>query len=330
VSAATEPTDVCVIDDMRPTEISGIVATATGYVAVNDSQFDPELMQIIYLDADCKVTSTVPYPTTPRDPEDLAIAPDGNLWVADTGDNVTAETRRETVALWLIPSTGGTPVIHRLAYPDGPHDAEALLFAGDGTPIIITKETNGVAGLYQPTGPMQSRTTSGVPLARVGEFKPVSSGENNQLGVLGELLITGAATAPDRSRVALRTYTGAYEWDIADGDVVKAITTGTPRLTGLPDESQGEALAYTIDGTAFLTVSDELGPTTMRRHDRSAAYLNTPPPSGTPTVAASPSAGLAGTSLWLTVAAGGLGMILAIVGFLGLRRARSSDAAPAP
>ena len=35
-----------------------------------------------------------------------------------------------------------------------------------------------------------------------------------------------------------------------DGDVVKAITTTTPRVTPLPDEAQGESIAYTADGAA--------------------------------------------------------------------------------
>jgi hypothetical protein len=326
--AIAAPTEVCVIDDPRAIEISGLVATPTGYVAINDSQFESEKMQILYLDANCDVTSTLAYPSPARDPEDLAIAPDGALWIADTGDNIEAPSRRETVALWLIPSDGGPPVIHRLAYPDGPHDAEALLFAGDGTPVIITKETTGVAGLYQPTGPLQVRNTTGVPLKKVGEFKPVSSGENNQFGTMGELLVTGAATAPDRSKVAIRTFTAAYEWDVSGGDVVKAITTLRPRLTALPDEPQGEALAYTADGKGLLTVSDLLGPTTMRRHEPSSAPLETPPPPGPPPQAApAPGSGLAGTPLWLTLAAGVVGLGLAVAGFLGLRRARRAGTA---
>ena len=76
-----------------------------------------------------------------------------------------------------------------------------------------------------------------------------ATGAANPLGIIGEVVVTGAATSPDRNRVALRTYTAAYEWDVPDGDVVKAITTTTPRLTPLPDEPQGEAIAYTVDGT---------------------------------------------------------------------------------
>src|SRR4029453_6270793 len=48
----------------------------------------------------------------------------------------------------------------------------------------------------------------------------------------------------------------AFEWDVSGGDVVKAITTGTPRITPLPDEPQGEAITYGADGASFITVSD--------------------------------------------------------------------------
>jgi hypothetical protein len=69
--------------------------------------------------------------------------------------------------------------------------------------------------------------------------------------------------------VALRTYTTAYEWDVPDRDVVKAITTSTPRITELPNEPQGESIAYTLDGQQFLTCSDQSGPTEILRYARS-------------------------------------------------------------
>lgn len=257
---------LCTVDDPRAVELSGLVATADGYVSVVDSQWDRDQVVVVYLDSACRVTRTQAYPTSPRDPEDLALAPDGALWVADIGDNMTASNRRETVALWRIPPGGGDPVIHRLTYPDGPHDAEALLFAADGTPVIVTKELAQAAYLYQATRPLEPNTAQGVPLVRVGEFRPTPTGEPGDLGRIGELLVTGAAVSPDRTRVALRTYTAAYEWDAPDGDIVEAITTREPRITPLPGEPQGEAIAYTVDGQSFLTVSDEAGPTTLRRY----------------------------------------------------------------
>ena len=262
---------LCTVDDPRAIELSGLVATPDGYVSVVDSQWDRSTVVIVYLDFECRVTRIQGYPTEPRDPEDLAVAPDGALWVSDTGDNFTATGRRKTVALWRIPPEGGDPVIHRLTYPDGPHDAEALVFTDDGTPIIITKELGSVSYLYEPTRPLEPNTAEGVPMTRVGEFRPIVTGEPNDLGRIGQVLVTGAAISPDRTRVALRTYTTAYEWDVPDGDIVKAITTGTPRITQLPDEPQGESIAYSLDGQWFLTLSDESGPTQLRR------YRPTPP-----------------------------------------------------
>jgi hypothetical protein len=320
------PTDLCVVDDPRATELSGLVATPTGYIAINDGQDRPSLVHIVYLDLACKVTKVTPYPTAARDPEDVTVAPDGTLWVADTGDNITNDNRRTTIALWKVPATG-PPVIHRLTYPDGPHDAEALLFGTDGKPIVVTKEITGIAGLYVPTAELQPNSQAGVKLRRVGEFRARSSGENNSLGALGEVVVTGAARSPDGRKVALRTYTAAYEWDVPDGDIVKAITTSTPRLTALPDEPQGEAIAYTADGTEFLTLSDEPGATALRRTTPSTAAIVTAPPSGSPPPAPAPT-GLAAIPLWLTLPVAALGLGMAAVGFFGLRRSRRPDDAP--
>ncbi len=319
-------TVVCTVDDPRAVELSGLVATADGYVSEIDSQFNPDQIRIVYLDQSCRVTRTVGYPTPARDPEDLAVAPDGTLWVADTGDNLTAATHRQTVALWKVPSAGGSPVIHRLTYPDGSHDAEAVLFSGDGSPIIVTKELGGTAFLYQATGPLQPNTAPGVPMRRVGEFRPIATGASNTLGAAGELLVTGAATSPDRRRVALRTYTAAYEWDVPDGDVVKAITTSTPRVTALPDEPQGEAIAYTMDGQNFLTLSDESGPTTLRSYERSTRPAAPAATSAAPTVAA-PAPAVSTPMLWYGFALAGLGggALIVALGWFGLRRARRAD-----
>ncbi|MDT5024882.1 MAG: hypothetical protein QOE61_1308 [Micromonosporaceae bacterium] len=321
------PAEVCVINDPRAIELSGLVVTSGGYVAINDSQNNADNIRVIYLDATCKVTKTLRYPSPARDPEDLAVAPDGTLWVADIGDNLTSQTRRQSIALWKVPADGGVPVIHRMTYPDGPHDAEALLFTNDGIPIIVTKETTGKAGLYTPTSALQPQSVSGVPLKRVGEFLPQAMGENNLLGAVGETMVTGAATSPDRRRVALRTYTAAYEWDVVKDDVIKTITTGTPRVTALPDEPQGEAIGYTPDGKTFVTVSDEQGTTTLRSHVPSTEPLVTPPPTtgGGAAPVADPKTGLAGIPIWYSVAACVAGLALLIAGLLGVRRARRNS-----
>ncbi|MGC9665906.1 hypothetical protein ACNTMW_05045 [Planosporangium sp. 12N6] len=301
-SAAPAGEPVCTIDDSRAVELSGLVTTASGYVAINDSNDVPGAMGIFFVDQACALTRVVHYPTTARDPEDLAVAPDGTLWVADIGDNFTlpADSRRRTVALWKLAPGASSPVIHRLAYPDGPHDAEALVLAGDGTPVIVTKEPAGAAGIYTPAGPLRPDSTTGVPLTRVGTFTPTLTGTSNPFGLLGQMMVTGGANAPDGRRVALRTYADAYEWDVPDGDVVKAITTGKPRITPLPGEPQGEALAYSRDGAGLLTVSDQSGPTRLLRY-----RATRPAPTGAASAAASAGATRAAASAGATRAAAG-------------------------
>jgi hypothetical protein len=317
---------VCTVDDPRAIELSGLVATPEGYVSIVDSQFDTDQVVIVYLDQGCRVVQTVGYPTPPRDPEDLAVAPDGALWVADIGDNVTATERRQTIALWRIPPEGGPAVIHRLTYPDGPHDAEALLFTADGSPVVVTKELGAASYLYQATRPLEPGTAEGVPMSLVGEFHPEINSETD-LGSLADAMVTGAAMSPDRTRVALRTYTAAYEWDVAGGDVVQAITTSAPRITPFADEPQGEAIAYTVDGQAILTLSDVAGPAQIRRY---ASATATPADTGTPSSPSTPSAlgtVTAGptmtTTRWLgygLAVAGVTALTVVLVWWLGRRR----------
>ncbi|ROT32866.1 hypothetical protein [Micromonospora sp. HM5-17] len=257
VAAYAEPgKKVCTITDERMSELSGLIATSDGYIVINDGSEDPSRERVFLLDERCRLDTAVTYGGNgPLDPEDLAISPDGKtVWIADTGDNGTE--RRPTVALWSMPVSGSSrPVIHRLAYPDEQRrDAEALLIGDDGVPLIITK-TTGKAEIYRPAEELKKNNTVGVPLEKAGEFSLPKSTTANRFGPAGRLTITGAARSPDGKRIVVRTYADAFEWDVQDGDLVKTLTTGTPRMTPLEDPF-GEAIAYSADGKSFLTVSD--------------------------------------------------------------------------
>jgi hypothetical protein len=327
---APAPATVCTISDQRVTEVSGMVATASGYVVVNDSNLDRSRVRIFTLDTGCAVVSSVSYPSTARDPEDVAVARDGTVWVADIGDNSTASggsaNRRGTIALWSLPAGAKQPIIHRFTYPDGlPRDAEALLLSGDGTPVIVTKEPAGE--VYVPDGKVQANNTTGVKLRRVGAFTPAKTATPNPLGFIGVELVTGGAVSPDGRRAVVRTMSDAYEFDVPDGDVAKAITTGTPRITPLPNEPQGEAICYSADGRSLLTASDEPGPTTVLRYTPAAPAASpspAAPPSPSTVVAqagktAVPSELSLSDLTWIVAAAGGLGFILFVWGLVALR-----------
>jgi hypothetical protein len=319
---------VCTIEDHQMTELSGLVATSDGYVVINDSNSNGDAIKIFFLDGSCKRKNVIGYPTKVRDPEDLAIQADGTILAADIGDNLLTPSR-PNIALWKLPPGGGTNkmTVFRFQYPDGAHDCEALLLTKDGSPIFVTKAINGPAGVYVPEAALDP-SGKAVPLKKVGQFQPQRTGTENPMGVNGQNMVTGGANSPDGRKVVLRTYSDAYEWDVPDGDVVRAITAGKPRITPLPREPFGEAIAYTPDGSEFLTVSDRNEPVKILRYKPAtgAPAAAAKVPGAAPPKKAANRSWLDNLSLrqitYLVAGVGLLGLLFVLIGVVGIRRSR--------
>ncbi|MEV0877248.1 hypothetical protein AB0I85_05355 [Micromonospora echinofusca] len=328
----------CTVTDERLRELSGLVATKSGYIVINDGTEVESRKRVFFLDAKCGISKEpVRYSGQgPFDTEDLALSPDGaTLWIADTGDNVTSSKRRERVALWSMPVDGSKrPVLHRLSYPEGkPHDAEALLIGDDGTPLIITKVMSGKAQIFSPTEKMKSGDTPPVPMKKVGEISLPETDTDNRLGAPGRVAITGAARSPDGSRVVVRTYADAFEYDVTDGNVLAALTGGEPRVTALADPF-GEAISYSPDGKTFLTVSDggqldEDAPIDILGYTPSTEGAK-PVAGGGETPKKAGQSWLDGLSLsditYLIAAVGVIGALMVAAGVFGILRARRRPA----
>jgi hypothetical protein len=243
------PVAQCQIGDPRLPELSGLVTAGGTLLAMNDGGAQAE---VFVLDAGCVVGEVRSAPVDPYDPEDLALAADGTLWIADTGDN---RQNRATVALiGLRPD--GTSSLTRLAYPDGAHDAEALLLAPDGTPYLVTKEVLGASAVYRPDAGLTDGAT--VPLSKVAELGFTLTGTpGGPVGRAGQLLVTGGAVSADGQRLALRTYTDAYVWPLAGSDVVGALH-GTPARVALPETPQGEAISFAANSRDLVVAGEGL------------------------------------------------------------------------
>jgi hypothetical protein len=168
--------------------------------------------------------------------EDIA-ARGSTLYVGDIGDNAMS---RPSITVYTSPPT---PQPIELRYPDGPHDAEALL-VDRGTLVIVTKSLSGEARVYTARGPGTLR--------RAGTL---------QLG-LGEP-VTGGDSTP--RLVVLRTYDRAFVWTRRAGESIAHALRREPCTAGasLIDEGQGESIALARDGRSFWTLPE--GPNPMLR-----------------------------------------------------------------
>lgn len=232
----------------QATELSGLVYSPTRrdvLWGLNDSGNSPSLLGFTATGrtfAEVTVTGAQNV-----DWEDIATGPDRSLLVGDIGDN---DAERPTVVVYRVtePATSGSVPIaarYELRYPDGGHDAEALLYdRSNGQIVIVTKSVGGSAGVYVTRRPSSSavttlRRTGGVSL---GSFEPVTAGD----------------VSADGRTIVLRTYDTAFAWRRRAGETVAAALRRSPCRVGadLSEEGQGETVAMSRDGRSFVTVPE--------------------------------------------------------------------------
>ena len=258
--------ELCALQGRTISESSGVVAGARSDLLFthNDSG---DTARFFAVDRNCRTVATYSLPgVQARDWEDVSRGPAQALWFGDIGDN--NETRDLGVLVHRVaePVAGGptrlTPTTYRLRYEDGPHDAEALLVTPrTGRVLVVTKSLGSEAGVYAAEAPL--RPGGVVNTLRLVATAPVS-------------LVTGGDISPDGSRVVLRNYAAAYEWDVLAGDVVAAFS-GEPVRVPLPSSQQGEGISYDRDGRSLITTSEGVGaPVYVLRRGGSAQPTRSP------------------------------------------------------
>jgi hypothetical protein len=293
---------LCNLRDPRIGESSGLVTSSQSDDVLYTHNDSGDVARFFAIDRSCRTLATVLLTgVQARDWEDISRGPGPTLWLADIGDN--SATRDRGILVHRVPepapSVRGTvrlrPTSYRLTYPDGPHDAEALVVdPSTGQLLIVTKGFGG--GEVYAAGPLRA----GVPnvLRRVGRV-PV-------------LEVTGGDVSPDGSRLVLRNYVAAYEWDVHGNDLVAALKRDPARIP-LPGAPQGEGISYTRDGQG-LVVSSEGSGAPVQELRRTPAARATPSPGAVT---------LTKVGRWpLTLLVGCLGVLgLGLLG-LGLTRRR--------
>lgn len=188
--------------------------------------------------------------------EDIAVGPcpaGSCVYIADIGDQ---NGFRPVYAIHRIaePSAleaGDHPVTAEsllFTYPDGGHDARALLVhPTTGVITVITRDPsgNGAAGIYE------------IPSAFGGA--PVTAMLKHQIaggvgGGIGSGVTAGDVRA-DGKAILLRTRDGALEYPLkAKQSVADAIALGSPCAAPTAAESDGQAIAWLRSGAGYVTI----------------------------------------------------------------------------
>lgn len=196
--------------------------------------------------------------------EDMAIGPCGAgawcLYAADIGDNdlVRASVRIHEIdePAQIDAAMSATSRTFDVAYPDGPHNSEALIIdPRDGDAYVITKQTPPAGA--SPSKVFRMPKGAGVAMAvEVGTLAIPT----------GNLLVTGADFYADGCgvRLLVRTYSHVFELSGAPDSTIEDLLHATMTPVPAATEAQGEAVAWEPHGRGYLTVSEGDNPTLSR------------------------------------------------------------------
>ena len=244
------------------TELSGLVLSAARrnvLWSLNDSGNPATLFAFTTAGRD--VAAVTVAGAQNLDWEDLARGRRGTLLIGDIGDNLA---ERPSIAVLEVPEprAGATAVApaarYELRYPDGPRDAEALLFdRSRGAIVGVSKSFGPPGGIYVARRPSGEGVTT---LRRAGTLK-LDGGD----------AVTAGDVSADGRTIVLRTYDRAFAWRRRVGETIDAALRRRPCIAdaGLLGEGQGETIALTADGRAFFTVPEGPRPA-LRRYASSA------------------------------------------------------------
>lgn len=297
-SADDEPKKLFTIDDERITESSGLARSRKHkgvWWTVNDSS---DSARVFGVDRTGKVVAELTFGADVRDVEALAVGSDGKIYVADIGDNLEDQKKVRVFAISEPEDLEDNKMKYRaydFEYPDGPHNAEAILVhPGTNRIYLVTKESRG--GIY--AGPEEASREGVNELTRVGDAPAT---------------VTDGTFTPDGKRVLLRNYTTMFVMTWPRPAKAASVT--------LPVVRQGESLAMgQTNGTVVVGSEGEDSPVyevTIPTKKDGSTPTPTPVPAGS-----SGGDGKSHTTRWLLIGAAAFAAIIALMTFPAGRRER--------
>jgi hypothetical protein len=237
-------------------EISGMAASRK-YPDTFWVQNDGESGLLYAINSSGKLIAFVSCSIKLKDLEDIAIGPGPRagadfIYLGDIGDN-DRERREIGVVRFVEPELSGErgeqidvdeAEEFRLAYPDGPHDAEALFVdPKTGELFIVTKEKQR-ARLYSISA---------------DRLKDGDSSKLRAAGTLDVDEVSAGAISPDGRRIILRREARGWLWKRDGNESVPEALRRKPEtipVLGKRQGPNGEAICFGPDSNSYFTVSE--------------------------------------------------------------------------
>lgn len=242
------------VDNPEIDEISGMVTSQldSGLIWVHNDSGDES--RIFLLSNDGKYIKTIEVNNaTNRDWEDIAYGPgpDENLnyiYIAEIGDN-SAKYNVKNIYRFPEPGVGlqndsniAQAESISFVYPNNVRmDAETLLLDPWTKDIFIVTKREFPVKVYRLPYPQSTNDTI------VAEL----------YGTLPFTSATGGDISKDGNDILIKNYQEVYFWSREDDETLADAFLSQPLKLNYNPEPQGEAIAFTQDGSGFYTVSEQ-------------------------------------------------------------------------
>jgi len=236
-------------------EVSGIVESLNleGYLWTHEDAGDATKLFLVSKDGK-QIRGYVPGDITNRDWEDIAIGAGpvegiSYLYLGDIGNNdanptVTSNFIYRMPELKSIDGSFDPASISKITfrYPDGPRDAETLLFDPVTKDLFVVSKEFNKTNLYRIPYP---QSVDGVITAEL-------------IGLIPSVLIaTGGDIAADGKEIVVKTYAAIYYWRRKEGETIgQTLLQSSLKTLPYELEPQGEAICFDKEMGGYYTLSE--------------------------------------------------------------------------
>jgi hypothetical protein len=244
------------IKSPRLSEISGLAASRRNpsFLWVHN---DGRAEEVFAINSAGELAAIVRVSKKIDDVEDIAIGAGPRkgvdyVYVGDIGDN---DLKRRNVRLVRFPeldlskfgataTTARDVEVFQLKYPDGPHDAEALLIDPQTREVIIVSKEKERSRLFRVN----------LHSLREGTATPLELA-----GYLGVDEVSGGDISASGNLIVLRSEDRGWLWTRREGESVAAAMQRAPRIVltrGRGQGQNGESVGFEPDGGGYYTISE--------------------------------------------------------------------------